>query len=461
MLALEEPVKKTLEELKTRHKHHLALQKRYDGYYVFETMPKFDEKLQRNTLLSLYLGKIEKDGRFIEPVRKKNSTRNARNLDEYIEQRERTELKEEKEAFESEYEPLILKELSTNPRDGIAVISKRLGLPYSTTLYWIRKLEKKYRIRYTLEHWFLRNSGFDRYISIAKFDGIRPSASKLKKLLEGNPYVQLAILTRGAYDLFLFLVAPDIRLAEDMVYQLRSNQVFASCPAEWYASYYQQGIGYIPLRDKFFDVLEKKVWHRAKETPRKQKDQIFLREYATLKELNSNGLIEFSAIDKKYHLKAGSAQYTYHKLIDEKMIYRITITMDKPPIKDVAIIVVEQLDVNRFNAHKKEYFLETISEEETPLNTYVFVGDIGSPYGILLVAPLYKDGDLERIESRLSEHMPGCRIRTSLISNTLVGNLGLRKIDTTKTWVYDTLVKEYNYSPKNDPQPPKEIDANR
>ena len=444
MQALEEGVRATLESLRARHRHHLALKRRGDGYYVFETMAKWDKAKRRYRTLSLYIGKIELDGRFVEPVRKKSSTKGIKNLDSYVKQMERAELQEGRQSFESEYEPLILRELSTNPRDGVAAISKRIGLPYQTTLYWIRKLEKKYDIRYTIEYWFLRNFGFDRYISIAKFKGPRPNVEELRKALEGIPYVQLAVLTRGAYDLFLFLVAPNIRLAEDTIYQIRSKAVFAKCPAEWYASYYQQGMGYIPLRDAFFDVLKERVWKRTRETPRKQKDQLLMREYATLRELNTNGVVEFSKIDGKYMLKSGSAQYTYHKLIAEDMIKRATITMEKPPVKDIAVIIAAQLDVNKFNAHREEYLREIISDEDMPLNKYVFAGDIGSPYGVLLMAPLYRDGDLERIEAKLGAHLYGSELRTSLISSTLVGNLGLRKIDTTKTWVYDTLAKEYS-----------------
>lgn len=443
MEALEERVRATLEGLKARHRHHLALKRRDDGYYVFETMAKWDKGRRRYRTLSLYVGKIELDGRFVEPVRKKSLTRGISNLDSYARQMERVELQEGRQSFESEYEPIILKELSTNPRDGVAAISKRVGLPYQTTLYWIRKLEKKYGIRYTIEHWFLRNFGFDRYVSIAKFKSARPDIDALRKVLEGNPYVQLAVLARGSYDLFLFLAAPNIRLAEDTIYQIRSKPVFAKCPAEWYASYYQQGMGYIPLRDAFFDVLKERVWKRTRETPRKQKDQLLMREYATLRELNANGLVEFSKIDDKYMLKSGSAQYTYHKLIAEDMIKRATITMDRPPIKDIAVIIAAQLDVNKFNAHRAEYFREVISDGDMPLNTYIFAGDIGSPYGVLLIAPLYQDGDLERIEARLGAHLYGSELRTSLVSGTLVGSLGFRKIDTTKTWMHETLVKEY------------------
>ncbi len=449
MQELEEPIRKTLEALKAIHKHYLVLKKRPDGYYVIEAMPKWDEKLQRYTLMSLYIGKIEKDGKFIEPIRKRSSTKDARNLDEYIEQRERSETREEKEAFGSEYEPLILKELSTNPRDGVAAISKRIGLPYSTTLYWIKKLEKKYNIRYTIEYWFIRQFDLNRYIAIVKFKDKRPKREELKALLEKNPYVQLAVSTRGAYDLFLFIIANKPGDAENVIYNLRSSPVLSHCPADWQVSYYAAGMGLIPLRDKFFDIIKDRVWRRSKETPRKQKDQIFMREYATLRELNSNGLIDFSEIDKKYGLKQGSAQYTYHKLVNDRMLERVTGIMETMPKVGAAIFIAKQRNVGLFNEHRKEYLSELISDSDEVMNRYVFVGDIGSPYGIILISPLFNQGDLENVEESVKKVAKGSIIRTSVITDVLIGSLGFRRLDLTKTWAYETLVKEYNYKVEN------------
>ena len=443
MRQLEEPVKKTLEELKAKHRHHLALKERYDGYYVFETMPKWDEKLQRTTFLSFYVGKIEKDGRFVEPVRKRNSTRNAKDLDEYIAQRERAELKDEKEAFESEYEPLILKELSTNPRDGIAAISKRLGLPYSTTLYWVRKLEKKYGIRYTIEPLFLNRFGLFRFLAVAKFINKRPNAEELKKLFGKNPYVQAAFMSKGAFDLFIFFLAPDPAVAEDFIYEIRSDKALASFPANWYSSYYTQGVGYIPLRDELFEVLKTRIWTRSKEQPRKRPNQIFLREYATLKELNDNGMIEFSEIDNKYQLKSGSAQYTYHKLLEDRMMLRITIAMEKPPITGTAVFIAEQLNVERFNRNKEAHFREATADEGKPLNKYVFLGDIGAPYGVILIAPLYSSPEFELIEQRLWKTISGARIKASIMTTMLVGRLSYRNMYPENTLVYRMLTTEH------------------
>lgn len=439
MLNLEEPVEKTLSLIKKEHRHHIALHKRKDGYYAYETLSKWNPEKGRNSLITLYIGKIAFDGSFTAPVRRKGLTQGAKNLDEYLEKRRKSQNLQEKEGFESEYEPLILKELSTNPRDGIAAISKRVGLPYSTTLYWIKKLEQKYGIHYTIEPAFLNKFGFFRFFALARFKNKRPDSEQLKKILEEKPQVQLAFLAKGAYDLFIFFLATDPATAEDFIYEIRSDRTLANYDAYWYSSYYTQGIGYIPLRESFFNQLEKRVWRRSKEQPRKQKGQIFLREYATLKELNANGMIEFAKIDEKYGLKNGSAQYTYHKLLEDNMVLRITIAMENPPIKDTAVFIGEQVNVAKYNKSKENHFREEITEEQKPLNRYIFAGDIGSPYGVILIAPLYESSDFEAIEQRLWNTIKGSKIKASIMTTILVGRLCYRNIDIKETWIYGFL----------------------
>jgi hypothetical protein len=131
MQEIPEQVGAALEELKSRHRHHLQLRRCEGGYYVSEATSKWDPEKGRNRAISIYVGKITDNGEFIEPVRKRSSTMGVENLDQYMKLSKERSNAAEKQQFESEYEPLILKELSTNPRDGIAAISKRIGLPYS------------------------------------------------------------------------------------------------------------------------------------------------------------------------------------------------------------------------------------------------------------------------------------------------------------------------------------------
>ncbi|EQD36914.1 transcriptional regulator, AsnC family [mine drainage metagenome] len=433
-----EAVLNAITELKKGHNHHIEVHKRGEYYYLFETTSKWMAEAQARKKFSLYIGKVSSTGKLIQPIRKRDSTKGMRNLDEYM----NTSNWEERERIRQHNEISLLKELSTNPRDSVSQISERLGLSYSVVYPWIKRLEEKYGIHYTIEHVFLNNFGFYRFFAVAKFTGKRPDPEALKKIIEGNKHMQLAFLTRGAYDLFIFFLAPDPVSAENMIYALRLEPVLADCSGIWYSSYFTQGMGYIPLREEFFDLLKERIWSRTKEQPRRKLGQIFLREFATLKELNSNGMADFSEIDKKYGLKKGSAQYTYHKLIEDNMIFRATLTMDKPPIKDTAVIMVTQIDIGKINARRREWLTDVIWEKDTPLNKYIFNGDVGSPYGVIRIAPIYNDGELEKLENNILNISKGIEIGSSIISKMLVGRLGYRKIDTTKTWTYEALSKE-------------------
>ena len=102
----------------------------------------------------------------------------------------------------------------------------------------------------------------------------------------------------------------------------------------------------------------------------------------------------------------------------------------------------QQIDIGEFNKNKKEYFKYRLADENTPLNKSIFSGDIGSPYGLLIIVPLYKDGDLEKLETELEQVAKGTKIQTSIISNILVGNLGFRKIESIHTHLYKRLQEE-------------------
>ena len=440
---MEESIKAIIESLKKTHKHHIELKKRNDkSIYIFETSSKWDPSKRQNKKLSLFIGKIEPDGQFSDPVRKRAYLKNVKTLDEYINILKKNEAQNSTEYFESTYAVPILKEISTDPRQGVSSIADKVGLSYAKTEYWIKKIEKKYGIHYTIEHVFLNKFGFFRFFAVAKFTGKRPNADELKKEIENEKHIQLAFLTRGAYDFFMFFLASDPVAAENIVYKLRSSKALAGCPGIWYSSYFTQGIGYIPLREEFFDLMKEKVWHRSKEQPRKKPEQIFLREYATLKELNSNGMMSFSDIDKKYSLKPGSAQYTYHQLLENEMIERITITMDNPPIKDTAVLMTKQIEMQKINFNRTKWLRDSVDDTNTDLNKYIFSGDIGSPYGVIRIAPLYKNGDLEELEKRIYAITDGIEVGSSIITNILVGKLGYRKIGITKTWIYNNYYKK-------------------
>lgn len=432
--------------LKREYPFYIVLTSKNGHYYVYRHQGLYVKKTKKIKSLRTYLGRITPSGEFLKrAVLTDNDIERARAIimahgGKVILPNESTVMPRESEEV-GQYEKQILMMLSTDARIGVSEISKHIGLSYTATLNRIKKLEDKYGIKYTIEYGFLDRFNLHRFLAIAKFIDKVPDAQEVKKLMESEPRVQLALWAVGEYNLFLFMLASTPTEAEDMVYKLRSNPALSDYPANWYSSYFAHGDGYIPLRDEFFEMIKERVWRRTRNMPRKQQGQIFYREYATMRELSANGLADFSFIDKKYGLSKGSARYTYHDLVKNENVWRVTITMKNPPVKDVAVINLEQVDIGKFNNHRKEYMLHRRDEGDTLLNRYLYNTDIGSPYGIMLVAPLYKEGDLDALVSSLSAVAKGVRIKTSIVSSILVGNLGFRRIDPTKTLWYKYAIK--------------------
>ena len=118
------------------------------------------------------------------------------------------------------------------------------------------------------------------------------------------------------------------------------------------------------------------------------------------------------------------------------MILRVTMTMQNPPIKDTEVFMVKQFNMEKFIKHRKEWLLNVLNDNEKPLNKYIFEGDLGSPYGLIHIAPSYKDGDIELTEQNLNASTKGVEIETSIITKFLVGNLSYRKLDTKESDAY-------------------------
>ena len=113
--------------------------------------------------------------------------------------------------------------------------------------------------------------------------------------------------------------------------------------------------------------------------------------------------------------------------------------MQNPPIKDTAVtavFIIKQLNIKRFVEYRKEWLLNVLNDDEKLLNKYIFEGDLGSPYGLIHIAPSYKDGDMESTEQNLNSSTKGVEIETSIITKFLVGNLSYRKLDIKEPILY-------------------------
>ena len=252
-------------QLKREYPFYIVLTSKNGHYYVYRHQGIYEKRTRKVRSLRTYLGRIAPSGEFLKrAVLATNDIEKAKAI--IIAHGGKVVLPEENPTIllggevKEPYERQILTLLSTDARMGVSEISKQIGLSYATTLSKIKKLEEKYGIKYTIEYGFLDKFNLHRFFAIAKFINKVPDAQEVKKLMESEPRVQLALWTVGEYNLFLFMLASTPKETEDLVYKLRSSPALSDYPANWYSSYFAHGYGYIPLRDEFFELIKDKVW---------------------------------------------------------------------------------------------------------------------------------------------------------------------------------------------------------
>jgi len=99
------------------------------------------------------------------------------------------------------------------------------------------------------------------------------------------------------------------------------------------------------------------------------------------------------------------------------------------------LFVCPQTDIFAFNLHRRESLVHVIDLPKTPTSTYTIAGDIGLPYGVILIAPSYS-GNLQESEDLLARFLKGAEINSNIIAEILVGSLGYRRIDPKATPQY-------------------------
>ncbi|MGC9156865.1 MAG: Lrp/AsnC family transcriptional regulator [Candidatus Micrarchaeia archaeon] len=433
-------VRETFEKIKQSSPNKLKLMKIKGGYFVYAYAYIYDESQKRHKYVQHYLGKINEDGTFVE---RKRSIRHPESFFAYLQSNFGGGI--ENALNRLLYPDVVtlsaLRVLSMDSRQSVAEIAKQIGIPSSSLASKIRRAMETYAISKTVE---LRPDtfGYTRYLVTVKFvSGSKPRYEDVKALLEKEPRVQLVLGMSGDYDLAIYLLAETTIVLEDILYQIRSSPVFATYSAVWHVNYVVEPYGwFVPLRNEFFEhLISQKVWHRTKETPKRQQSQLTFAEYAVMSELNKDAGQEFKEIEEKYKLNIGSAAYAYDKLIGDGTIERATIVMQRLPARYLAFIFVVQTNIDDFNKSLQSMLEEILEETAFPTNKFVYVANVSSPYGIVLLAPIYLEEDLQKLKHELAERVKGITLEVAIATNVLVGRVGARKFDMKKSQLYSLL----------------------
>ncbi len=271
----------------------------------------------------------------------------------------------------------LLKVMSMNSRLTLNRISEITGISIHALEYRIERLERILGIKYTLEL-NMNNLGFSEYMILAKFTRNKPDFEGIKQALDRNLKVQLALATKGIYDLVIFCVAENNNVVAWVLDDIMKSETLNNIEAEWYITPIAGSYGFIPLRNEFFDILKERVWQRKKKGEHPNLSSLMYREYVLLRELNEDSRKSFSSIDKKYNLPAGSAKRAYKDLTNEdgkNVIIRPTLTIKEIDKKyDMAVIAV-LINYTRFMKFRDEHHKYIINEPDNFIDRFSYICD--------------------------------------------------------------------------------------
>ena len=334
----------------------------------------------------------------------------------------------------------ILTILSMNGRVTLDFIGGKVGLSKHPTYRRIKMLEERYGIRYIPEI-DVSKFGYFGYVVFVKFRNKVPSLGEILKALDAEPRVQLVLLTSGDYDLIIYFLSNNHRDVAYFTFKLFSGDTFAPYPSDWYITPHYTA-NFIPLRDKFFELLKTKIWRKTKNKKRPESEDLIEREFNVLRELNRNGAVNFTEIDAKYKQGIGASRYAYFKLKERGILKRVTISLNNLPIKYHSIFIINFFYGMKFSKTRPN-LLSDIIKDGPIINKYTHIGEIGIPMGVMLVMPVFNDYEVNETEDYIEKKINGVAFKKLVVTRIPIGSFAYRRFDKTYTNQYRLLVEEY------------------
>ncbi len=408
-------------------------------YYLYREWKERDDN-GKQRMRTEYLGKVDDSGTFRRKMsgyklNVENATRLIESLGGKVTMPERSTMQLAKESVTDNR---ILTCLSMNARLSAKNIGKIVGVPAATAYAKTKKLEKDYGIDYTTQ-FLLAPLGYRAFMVFAKFLDKKPSAEELKKAFGKEPKIQYAASTKGEYDIIAYLLDSTSTEAAKTVLNLRSG-LLGEYDAVFSTSSAAQKYGYVRLRDEFFgSELSKKVWHRSKSATDLKSGHLLEREFILMRELNLDGRLNFSEIDKRHGFGSGTSTYTYKRLFEREIIRNATIDMKPQLIRYTGIIIIKRMNMSKYLKSANSLYADLVNDVSGPVGKYSLVCDVGAPDSVILFVPVYGNGSVDDIAASLASKLKGIEISTLAVSNELVGRICLRRYDNKHTIYYENI----------------------
>ena len=343
----------------------------------------------------------------------------------------------------AEGEEKVLTLLSMNSRTGIDKISAETGIKRGQVYTLIKKLIKKYGIRFVPEigldcvwkYEFLGQSwgkskkellqtnmkklGFEQYIAFIQFKGQeKPTHEEILKATEGSYIPQYIARTTGGCSLFMYLVARNSLEVSAFTYTFLKN--LSKFSMELRLKFIQPTFGYFPLCDGLIQQM-----------------QIQARYQKLLLALNKNARVKFTALLNDF---GGVSDMTMSelgsRLRETGLLRRSTICITRPREQLTKLFVFSIVDMQKFQKNRYAWFLELVKSR---FRDYVFMADIEDPFGIMIITKFETVLEAEEFKEEIDKLDMGVKLEESTILESVRGELGIRNFMPEETPQYNAL----------------------
>ena len=429
---------------------HLYLKKIRESYYVYKQTYEWQPDKKKSKTFSEYVGRILADGTFLKRVssyrdelaKAEALIRSRGGKISWAEEKEREEgASAKKEIVLRDSDLKLLMALSMNSRMPVPKLAEFAGLNEQTAYSRLNALEGLLGIKYLLEI-DVEKLKYITYLILIKFEDKTPTKEEIEEAVKGEPNIQFVAMTKGDYDVVMYVIDESSLKAQDSLLRLRHKESISKYTSSWVFTDFAQTYSFMPLKDQFVEnILKEKVWHRTKETPRPEKDQLRQREFLLLKELNSNANMNFASIDQKHNLNKGTSRYAYQALKEKGLIVRPTISLTNLSVRYVGVTLLSIINFRIFE-ERRHKFLMDLMEYGKISNKYCLSGNIGAPSeGAISFLPVTEEGDLDRVTTDTEKEVLGTTVKSLIITDVVVGTLCYRRFDSTYSRQYRLLVE--------------------
>ncbi len=304
----------------------------------------------------------------------------------------------------------ISRELYINSRVPVSTLARTLGISHQTVSKYIRELEEKYMLKYTLDIDFSKLGFSEHRIIAIKLDMI-PDKEKLIERIKSYPFVQNAYLGKGDFDVIIHTLAPQNKNYTGWEYTMRIelNRYKPKIESGTIDNFVE---GFLPINKNMIKI----------------NDKLTKNEKIILSLLIENSRISLKELVKQSKLTQMKVIYNIQKLKNDGIIKNFTTIIQRPDKNFFLFFGVSIVPNEKHHDNFLKPFMSNIILEEDKSNITADYSVIAGSFGHFdsIFFTCFRNGDLmyrrgpQLISKLWKEEYP--RVGICMLTDILIGD---------------------------------------